>query len=336
MGNLSYVEILTSCGVGFSVALLLSRVHLALMSSSGVGQYIRQWGPNLHQHKSGTPTMGGIPVLAGLVAGSGLLFTFSADSRPYLILLVVGTFSFGFIGLVDDLLSLWREQAKGLSVQQKLVAQIVVAAIFHFLADFYLSDFATLVVPFHVSSLYLNTPLHCLLNVILLVSVVNACNLTDGLDGLLAGSGILILSGLAAVAPVAVVPITLVMISCLFAFLWFNSYPADLFLGDTGSFAIGGFLGSLVIISRTQLYLPLIGGLLVLETVSVIVQVFSYKVFGHRVFKITPLHHHFERAEGIDYEYYLPTVEWAEPKVTVRLWTVQALFVLLGVTVYLF
>ncbi len=156
-------------------------------------------------------------------------------------------------------------------------------------------------------------------------------NLTDGLDGLATGTTLLILCGYLLLFPShAILPVILPLVGILVGFLWVNAYPAQLFLGDVGSFALGGVVAALALTSGTALILPLLAGLLVLEASSVILQVGYYRLTKRRIFKISPLHHHFEHAEGIDYPYLLPNVEWPEPKIVLRLWIVEGISVGLG------
>jgi len=164
------------------------------------------------------------------------------------------------------------------------------------------------------------------------LATTNSINLTDGLDGLATGVSILILCGFLIIVPTReFAGVIFPLIAILAGFLWVNAYPARLFLGDVGSFALGGVVAGVALASGTALILPLLAGLLVLESGSVILQVSCYRLTGQRIFKMSPLHHHFEHAEGIDHPYFLPAAEWPEPKITLRLWIVQALFVGLAV-----
>ncbi|MBS3787299.1 phospho-N-acetylmuramoyl-pentapeptide-transferase [Candidatus Bipolaricaulota bacterium] len=305
--------------ISLSVSFVAARLLIILMNSRGVGQYIRSWGPKVHEHKSGTPTLGGLAMLAGL--GSALIYLWLSfpGGRSNLILFVVGTFGFGAIGFLDDVLSLIRGKAKGLSPGEKIIAQIAVSLVFLALT-FQLVDQPTqLSLPFSSTILSIDTIYYWPLVVFILVSTVNAVNLTDGMDGLAAGATIISVSAFGLIDGGMTVPFVAAILAAIIGFLWYNSYPATLFMGDTGAFALGGFLGSIAVLTRSEIFLPLLGGLFVLECLSVLIQVCYYKSTGSRVFKISPLHHHFESAEGIDYQYFLPEVEWSEPKVTARL-----------------
>lgn len=300
------------------------------MNSRGIGQYIRSWGPKVHEHKSGTPTLGGLAILAGL--GSALIYLWLSFSggRSNLILFVVGTFGFGAIGFLDDCLSLVRGKAKGLSPGGKIIGQVAVSLVFLALVFQMLGQPNQLSLPFSSAVVTLAPVYYWPLVVFILVSTVNAVNLTDGVDGLAAGASIISISAFGLLGGGTVVPFIAGMLAAIIGFLWYNSYPATLFMGDTGAFALGGFIGSLAVLTRGEIFLPLLGGLFVLECLSVLIQVGYYKSTGGRIFKISPLHHHFESAEGIDYKFLFPEVEWSEPKVTARLLLIHMVLVGIG------
>lgn len=317
------------CLLLIPVAALASQLFATAMRRASLGQRIREEGPSLHEKKGGTPTMGGIIIL--LLWGLSLPFLVRFDllSLDGLFVFLAGL-SFGAIGLLDDILSLRYHRSLGLSALQKVLLTTGVAVILFFAFPQVIRTplrvpFASLVVlPSLIPSFFLAWSVFLL--------TTNSMNLTDGLDGLATGVSILILCGYLALAPGReLVAVILPLIGVLVGFLWVNAYPARLFLGDIGSFALGGVVAGLALASGTALILPLLAGLLVLEAGSVILQVSSFRLTGRRIFKISPLHHHFEHAEGIDYSYLLPTVEWPEPKITLRLWILQGLFVGLGI-----
>ena len=317
------------CLLLIPVAALASQLFATAMRRASLGQRIREEGPSLHEKKGGTPTMGGIIIL--LLWGLSLPFLVRFDllSLDGLFVFLAGL-SFGAIGLLDDILSLRYHRSLGLSALQKVLLATGVAVILFFAFPQVIRTplrvpFASLVVlPSLIPSFFLAWSVFLL--------TTNSMNLTDGLDGLATGVSILILCGYLALAPGReLVAVILPLIGVLVGFLWVNAYPARLFLGDIGSFALGGVVAGLALASGTALILPLLAGLLVLEAGSVILQVSSFRLTGRRIFKISPLHHHFEHAEGIDYSYLLPTVEWPEPKITLRLWILQGLFVGLGI-----
>ncbi len=310
---------LTAGLISLLVSTLLARAMVKLMSSREIGQYIRSWGPKVHEHKSGTPTMGGLAILGGL--GAALLFLWFCfpGGRSHLILFALGTFGFGAVGLADDLLSMVKGKAKGLSPREKILIQLAVGLLLVYLTFRLLDRPNTLLLPFTSASLDLPPTLYYLLTVFILLGVVNSVNLTDGLDGLAGGASIMTVLAFCLTGGSLEAPFFASLVGATLGFLWYNSYPADLFMGDSGAFALGGFLGAAGMVTRGEFFLPLFGGLFVLESLSVILQVSYYRLRGKRIFKISPLHHHFESAEGIDYEYLLPELTWEEPKITARL-----------------
>jgi len=273
--------------------------------------------------------MGGSVILITFVS-IGLLAC-SEGSSPRALLLLGATLGSGLIGLVDDLIGLVRRRSLGLLIRWKLLLQLGLA-----LALFFGGRLAhvpaVVIVPFADIRLELAPLPYALLVVFALLGTGNAMNLTDGLDGLATGTTLIMLLPLLwwlRGDPELVRPV-MIFAGALLGFLWFNFYPARVFLGDTGSMALGGFIAMLALLSGTALVLPLLGGVLVIEALSVILQVTSYKLFGIRIFKVSPLHHHFERAEGVDYKFLLPNRELPESQITMRFWIAAAVFALLG------
>lgn len=311
------------------VAAVGAHFFAAMMRRASLGQQIRDYGPRLHEKKSGIPTMGGVVVLLLWACALLIVHRFQPLSVGGLFVLASGI-SFGGIGFLDDFLSLRRRRSLGLSPRQKiLLSTILVGALFLVFPQI---GRVSVQVPFSTLTFMLPPGLAVLLAWAVFLATTNGMNLTDGLDGLATGTTLIILFGyLLLFSGGASTPVILPLIGILGGFLWVNAYPARLFLGDTGSFAMGGVVAGLAVTSGTQLVLPLLAGLLVLETSSVIIQVSYYRFTGKRIFKISPLHHHFERAEGIDYSYLLPNVEWPEPKIVLRLWIVQGICVGAGV-----
>jgi phospho-N-acetylmuramoyl-pentapeptide-transferase len=309
-----------------------------LRARQGTGQPIREDGPESHFTKRGTPTMGGLMILIG-VSVSTLLWANLNNQYVWLVVLV--TTGFGLIGFGDDYLKLTKHNPKGLPGKFKLICQITIAAI---AAIWFVTitpgQLATgLAIPF-VKDVLINLGVFFIpFAVFVMVGSSNAVNLTDGLDGL-------------AIVPVMIAAacfgfISYVSGNIIFAdylqihhtpgtgelavfcgaligaglgFLWFNAPPAMVFMGDTGSLSMGGALGAVSIVTKHELVLAIIGGLFVLETVSVVVQVVSFKLTGRRVFRMAPLHHHFEK-KG-----------WAEPTVVIRFWIIAAILALVGLS----
>lgn len=319
------------------VTLALTALFVRLMRRAKLGQHIRDYGPDIHSHKQGTPTMGGVVILFALLlasAGLYLLRSFSVEFLP----LLLATVGFGSIGMADDLMKFFKSRSLGLKARHKLLLQFVISTLFFLGLQRFVGVHA-IQIPF--SSIWLELPggWHFLMAVLVLMGTVNAMNFTDGLDGLAVGTSVIILMAYAVVVQLQgsaeLFKLTVVLIAILLGFLWFNFYPAKVFLGDTGAFALGGFMGAVAISTGTQLLLPIIAFVPVLETLSVIIQVLSFKLFKVRVFKVSPLHHHFEKATGIDYKFLLPNTEWPEPTITIRFWIVSAVFALLGIYAFL-
>tara|TARA_Y100000588_G_C14262694_1_gene928356 strand:+ start:464 stop:1549 length:1086 start_codon:yes stop_codon:yes gene_type:complete len=302
------------------------------------GQPIRGDGPETHFAKKGTPTMGGLMILVALI-GSTLLW---ADiQNPYIWLVLAITASFGLIGFVDDFLKLRNRNSSGLPSLIKLLLQIIVALCVA-VAIYSIDEPAVrlgLSIPFLKDILIQLGWFFFPFSVLVIVGASNAVNLTDGLDGL-AIVPVMIASGCFALISYLVGNAVFsnylqihhvvgtgelavfcgAMIGAGLGFLWFNAPPAMVFMGDTGSLSLGGALGAISVITKHELVLSIIGGLFVLETVSVIVQVISFKFTGKRIFRMAPLHHHFEK-KG-----------WAESTVVIRFWIIAVILALIGLS----
>ncbi|WP_299918428.1 phospho-N-acetylmuramoyl-pentapeptide-transferase [uncultured Megasphaera sp.] len=282
----------------------------------------REEGPQSHKYKAGTPTMGGILILAALTI-SCLIFD-PMDLRKGLALFLA--LGHGVIGFLDDSIKAIKHRNLGLTAKQKLAGQFVMAAIFCYILDAFLHFPTTLWIPFTSITVDLGM-FYYLFVFIMIVGTSNAVNLTDGLDGLAAGS--------CAITSVAYVVIAVALGYTHFAifgtaltgaclgFLFYNQHPAKMFMGDTGSLALGGALAAMAILTKTELLLILAGGLYVIEALSVIIQVISFKTRGVRVFKMSPIHHHFELSG------------WSEVKVVTVFWSFSALMAILSIIVVL-
>lgn len=296
------------------------------MRRAALGQRIREYGPRLHEAKGGTPTMGGVVVLALWALATAVTAAFRSLSLGDLFVLFSGL-AFGAVGLLDDLVSLRHRRSLGLRPMQKILLCTALSVMLFFAFRPVLDR--PIAVPFSTLVLHLPSVARFLLVWGVFLAATNSVNLTDGLDGLASGAVLLALFGYLFVAP-GLSAIVLPLCAILLGFLWVNGHPARLFLGDVGAFGLGGALGAVALSSGTPLVLPLFGGLFAVEMASVILQIAALRVFGQRIFKISPLHHHFEHAEGVDYRHLLPTVEWPEEKIVLRLWIVQGMFVALG------
>ena len=309
-----------------------------LRSKQGSGQPIREDGPESHFAKAGTPTMGGFLILLAIIV-STLLWADITSAYVWMVLLV--TIGFGLVGFADDYLKISRQSSRGLPGKLKLLIEVLIAVA----AAFWLLSITTeplasgLAVPFFKSLLVELGWFFIPFAVIVMVGASNAVNLTDGLDGLaivpvMIGAGcfgfIAYFVGNAVFAnylQVLHVPGTGelavfcgALVGASLGFLWFNAPPAMVFMGDTGSLAVGGALGAISVITKHELVLVIIGGVFVLETVSVIVQVVSFRLTGKRVFAMAPLHHHFEK-KG-----------WAESTIVIRFWIIALILALIGLS----
>ncbi|HEX2953475.1 MAG TPA: phospho-N-acetylmuramoyl-pentapeptide-transferase [Bacillota bacterium] len=307
--------------ISFITVLLLGPATIRILHRLKFGQSIRTDGPQTHQKKSGTPTMGGILIYLGIIAG---VFAGAGGAwNNNLIWTVLLTLGFGAIGFIDDLIIILAHRSLGLKARHKLLAQVALAG----LLGYYVAVtgvMSPLLVPFSHMTIPIVQPIVTFLFVVfVMVSATNAVNLTDGLDGLAAGTSVIasVAFGIIAIAlrePQLSVFCFALAGACL-GFTWFNSPPAQVFMGDTGSLGLGAALASVAILSRSPLYLIVIGGVFVAETLSVMIQVTSFKLTGKRVFRMSPLHHHFELGG------------WMESKVVFRFWVVGILLAVIGV-----
>jgi phospho-N-acetylmuramoyl-pentapeptide-transferase len=304
------------------VSLIIPVIALPLfikyLKKHNMGQKIRQEGPDLHQHKMGTPTMGGVIVILTLV----IIVWFLVPYNKYVLWSLVATVGFGLIGLIDDLIKYLKKRSLGLLTRQKLFLQIIFALIVTYCVQ-QNTDLGTEIwLPFFKNSINLGR-MFIPFVVLVLVSSVNAVNLSDGLDGLAAGLIIIAMLSFALIAYVQnILPMSLfslIVAFTSFGFLIYNFYPARIFLGDVGSLALGGALASVAIFTRTELFLLITGGVFAIETLSVILQVVSVKLRGKKIFKMSPIHHHFELCG------------WKEPKIIIRFWIAGIILAIIGI-----
>jgi phospho-N-acetylmuramoyl-pentapeptide-transferase len=318
------------------ISFLLGRPLVDYLRALQIGQNIRDDGPQSHFEKRGTPTMGGILILFAMTV-SCVLWT-RLDNLYFWIVLGV-TLSYGFIGFVDDYLKYIRKSHRGMTGKCKLGLQIMVGAAVGFFLWWDPSFKTTLAVPFFKN-------VHPVLGIwyipfaaVVIAGASNAVNLTDGLDGLAIGpvmicgatyllfayvtghlklAQYLQISYVAGTGELAVV--LGAMLGAGIGFLWYNTYPAEIFMGDVGSLSLGGLLGSIAVVTKHEILLAIAGGVFVIEAVSVILQVASFKATRKRIFKMAPIHHHFE-LQG-----------WPEPKVIVRFWIISLILALVAVS----
>ncbi len=337
------------------IALFIGPYVIQKLREFQIGQYIREEGPKSHQKKSGTPTMGGVLIVIAIVLPTAL---WSDPSNPFVWITVLSTLAFGAIGFADDYIKVVQKRSLGLTARAKLFWQSIAAAgvagALGVLTQFKM--FSTqLTVPF-IKSWHPDLQWHWLGSwphlaflaflpfvafvVFVLMGSTNAVNLTDGLDGLAIGCTIIAAGALTVLTYVSghvvfadylelqrmplVAELTVfcgAMVGASIGFLWYNAHPAEIFMGDVGSLALGGAIGTVAVIIRQELLLPFIGGVFILEAVSVVLQVGSYKLRNKkRIFKMAPLHHHFEQ------------VGWSESKVIARFWILALVFALFALT----
>ncbi|HBA56800.1 MAG TPA: phospho-N-acetylmuramoyl-pentapeptide-transferase, partial [Alteromonas macleodii] len=318
------------------IAILIGPKMIRYLQRMQIGQTVRDDGPQSHLSKSGTPTMGGLLILAAIVV-SGLLW---ADlTNRYVLVTLTVVVAYGIIGFVDDYRKVIRKDSKGLIARWKYFWQSVVAlgVAFYLYSSATISAETSLLVPFFKEVFPQLGAFFVIITYFAIVGTSNAVNLTDGLDGLAIVPTILVAGAFAIFAYVTgnanfaeylniphipltseLVIVCTAMVGAGLGFLWFNTYPAQVFMGDVGSLALGGTLGVLAVLVRQELVLIIMGGVFVMETLSVILQVGSYKLRGQRIFRMAPIHHHYE-LKG-----------WPEPRVIVRFWIISIILVLVG------
>ncbi|MFP3356960.1 phospho-N-acetylmuramoyl-pentapeptide-transferase [Planococcus citreus] len=301
---------------GFGIALVMTvalmPVFIPLLKRMKFGQSIREEGPQSHLKKTGTPTMGGLVFLISIIVTVLLVAAFNGELTTPVVILLIVLFGYGLIGFLDDFIKVVLKRNLGLTSLQKLLAQIVIAVLSFFLLRANGFDTA-LGIPFTDVSIELGW-VYVLFIVFWLVGFSNAVNLTDGLDGLVAGTASIAFAAFGILAIVqqetGIALFTFAVAGGLIGFLVFNKYPAKVFMGDTGSLALGGALAMVSILLKQELLLLLIGLVFVIETASVILQVGSFKLRKKRIFKMSPIHHHFELSG------------WSEWKVVTVFWGV--------------
>lgn len=313
--------LLFGLAVSFLISLIFAPFFIPLIRKLHFGQYIREEGPKSHQKKAGTPTMGGVIFLLAIILSVLIVaLRYHATSQDTYMLLFA-TLGFGAVGFLDDFIKVVMKRNMGLTSKQKMLGQLIVAIVFWFLVTRY--DYSTaLSFPGTWWTLDLGW-FYPLFAVFLLIGVPNATNLTDGLDGLLSGLAAIAFTAYAIIAYASMnlgaAVFATIMVGSLLGFLLFNAHPARVFMGDTGSLAIGGALAGTAILTHTEILLAVIGGVFVIETLSVIIQVISFQTTGRRVFKMSPLHHHYEKSG------------WSEWKVVTVFWLAGLLLAVIGI-----
>ena len=315
--------------VAMALMLIIGPPFIRWLRLNEFGQNIREDGPEGHKTKEGTPTMGGVLIWFAVLVPFIIFSRFSVAS----ITVMIAALGNAAIGFADDWIKIVRKRSLGLAARYKLLLQLLLSLFIGFIALHFVGLDTRVDVPFASWQLELGGPGFYALIFLTLAGFSNAVNLTDGLDGLAAGASAIVLVALAGIAFIigrnASDPgITDLMVvagcvggACL-GFLWYNTFPADVFMGDTGSLGLGGAIAGIAVITRTEFVLLIIGGLFVIEAASVMAQVVSFKLFHRRVLLMAPLHHHFELKA------------WSETKIIVRFWIVAALFAGAGFAAY--
>lgn len=314
-------EIVMAVIVGAGICLITGPILIPFLRRLKFGQNIRSDGPKRHLQKAGTPTMGGVMFFLSITAGTIV----SVGITPVTVLLLVVTLGFGIIGFLDDFIKIIFKRPLGLKAREKILGQMLISGVFAYIVVYYGGRGTELTFPgttwgFDPGWLYIP------ITIFIMVGTANSVNLTDGLDGLAAGVTLfaalayLFISDSWGMGEVSAFSGALIG-SCL-GFLFFNINPARLFMGDTGSLALGGAIASLAVMTKTELLLPVLGGVYVLEALSDIVQVTYFRFTGgKRIFKMAPLHHHFELCG------------WSEQRVVLTFWTAGAVFAIMAVVI---
>ncbi|WP_346680039.1 phospho-N-acetylmuramoyl-pentapeptide-transferase [Enorma massiliensis] len=338
LGNAAYptYQAFISLAVAAVIAAVIMPLWIRVMRIEHFGQQVRADGPEQHLIKQGTPTMGGVVILVALAITCLVMGRLTAE----LALVLIATLATGVLGLIDDLTSVTHGRSLGLTPHAKMIGLTLICVLFCLLSINWCGvepvvrfpgglsvDLGVLTTtvdiagePFHIPWLYM------IFTWLLIVGLSNAVNLTDGLDGLAGGTSMIAMLVMAAVCFICNDSnLTIFCAACAGAclgFLWFNCYPASIFMGDTGSLALGAALACIAVMTNTEVVSLIVGGLFIIETLSVMIQVVSFKLTGKRVFLMAPIHHHFEK-KG-----------WAETKVVIRFWIIAAAFGALGLAVF--
>ena len=307
--------------MAFLISVLLSPVFIPFLRRLKFGQSIREEGPKSHQKKSGTPTMGGLIILVSIIASTLIMAGKFAEPTVRIYLLLLVTIGFGLLGFLDDFIKVVMKRNLGLTSKQKLLGQILVAIIFYVVfRHFHLSSEVS--IPFTDKSVDFGW-FYFVIILLWLVGFSNAVNLTDGLDGLVSGTAAIAFGAFAVLAwnqsQADVALFSVAVVGAVLGFLVFNAHPAKVFMGDNGSLALGGAIAAISILTNLEILLIVIGGVFVIETLSVILQVISFKTTGKRIFRMSPLHHHYELSG------------WSEWRVVVTFWAVGLLCAILGI-----
>jgi phospho-N-acetylmuramoyl-pentapeptide-transferase len=343
-------EILIAGAVSAFFTFFLTPLLIKFLVKKSLGQMVRDDGPKTHHIKRGTPTMGGIVVIASVVLAYLLAHAMTRTPLTVSAILVIGLIlGMGFVGFLDDYLKIRKKQSLGLRAREKLLGQILVAAIFAFVGLHFKDKYGLTPISFHLStiretSIHLGTVLVIIWVVFLVLGSANGVNLTDGLDGLATGAAILTFIAFLVIGvwefkqsctishsstcylvrdPLDIAVLAAALAGACSGFLWWNASPAKIFMGDVGSLALGGAIAGLATTLRTEMLLALLGGLFVIITLSVVIQVGYFRLSGgKRIFKMAPLQHHFE------------LMGWGEVTIVIRFWIIAGFCVAVGLGLF--
>lgn len=314
-------EIFLTICMAFFITVIIAPMFIPFLRRLKFGQSIREEGPESHQKKSGTPTMGGLVFLLAIIITALFMSQIYTSISSETVLLLLVTIGFGLLGFLDDFIKVVMKRNLGLTSKQKLAGQIIISILFYII--YTKSNLSTeLTIPLTGWSFDAGI-LYALFVVFWLVGFSNAVNLTDGLDGLVSGTSAIAFGAFAVLAWNQGMDETAIfafaIVGAVLGFLVFNAYPAKVFMGDTGSLALGGAIAAVSILTKFEFLLLIIGAVFVAETLSVMIQVISFKTTGKRVFRMSPLHHHFELGG------------WSEWRVVVTFWTVGVICAIIGI-----
>ncbi|WP_128895112.1 phospho-N-acetylmuramoyl-pentapeptide-transferase [Longirhabdus pacifica] len=314
-------SILFTILLSFVLSAILGPIFIPVLRRMKFGQQIRDDGPQAHLKKQGTPTMGGIIIILALTVA---YYRFAPEQNVQFYILIIAAVGYGFVGFLDDYIKIVFKRSLGLTAKQKLFGQLLISIIVCYLL-YTIGHSTEISIPIINIAFDLQW-FYYVFVILLMLGISNAVNFTDGLDGLLSGTSAIAFGAYSIIAVMLmneeVAFFSAAMIGAVLGFLVYNAHPAKVFMGDTGSLGIGGGLAAVAILTKTEILLFLIGIVFIVEVLSVIIQVASFKTRGKRVFKMSPIHHHFE------------LTGWSEWKIVVVFWLVGLIFAALGLFIH--
>ena len=315
---LGITELTYTAMISFLIVIILGPIFIPMLTKFKFGQTVRSDGPQTHLQKNGTPTMGGVLIIIAILI-TGLTRSNISSDMVIGLICVVG---FGFVGFVDDFIIIKMKRSLGLKPWQKIVMQVALALYVSYYQYSSSPSATQLIIPFTDAVINLG-PLYVPIMTFMIVGIVNAVNLTDGLDGLASGVTLIVASFFmifaTSISNTDVAVLAAATVGACIGFLGFNAYPAKIFMGDTGSMALGGAVTAFAILTNSMLLFVLVGGIYFAEAISVMLQVISYKLTKKRIFKMAPIHHHFEQCG------------WPETKVVFTFWIVTVVLAWIGI-----